>query len=144
MASKPRGLVTVPPTVHICQDGHAPIRHNDSEHEMCPLCRALAEIGSLKGEPAPLPEGGEKADGAFVRSFDARDWAAAFVRYVTANPRIATDEGTLVSWFASAIMRGYDEYPRRNPAPRPDTHARRIPPLSPKLAAIRRPGDRGR
>ena len=27
---------------HMCRDGHQQIGHNDSEHEMCPLCRALA------------------------------------------------------------------------------------------------------
>ena len=27
---------------HFCQDGHPPIGHSDSEHEMCPLCRVVA------------------------------------------------------------------------------------------------------
>jgi hypothetical protein len=27
-------------TAHFCQDEHQPIWHNDSEHELCPLCRA--------------------------------------------------------------------------------------------------------
>jgi len=51
----------------------------------------------------------------FRDSFDARDWAKAFVEYVKANPSIATDEETMVGWFANAIMRGYDEYPRERP-----------------------------
>lgn len=35
---------------HFCQDGHEPIWHNDSEHERCPMCRALNEIEALKEE----------------------------------------------------------------------------------------------
>ncbi len=27
----------------MCRDGHEEIGHNDSEHEMCPLCRAIAD-----------------------------------------------------------------------------------------------------
>lgn len=49
----------------------------------------------------------------FTQSFDAREWAKAFVERVRKNPAIATDEGTMTSWFANAIMRGYDEHARR-------------------------------
>lgn len=45
----------------------------------------------------------------FWRSFDAQAWARAFVEHVQKNPSIATDEGTMIGWFANAIMRGYDE-----------------------------------
>lgn len=45
----------------------------------------------------------------FTQSFDARVWAKAFVKHVAKNPDIATDEETMVGWFANAIMRGYDE-----------------------------------
>jgi hypothetical protein len=51
----------------------------------------------------------------FTQSFDARDWARAFVEHVTAQPTIATDEGTLIAWFANALMRGWDEHARRCP-----------------------------
>ena len=37
-------------------------------------------------------------------SFDAKDWAEAFCKL---NPNM--DEDTMITWFASAIMRGYDE-----------------------------------
>ena len=37
-------------------------------------------------------------------SFDARDWAAAFCKR---HPEI--DEGLMLSWFAAALMRGYDQ-----------------------------------
>lgn len=37
-------------------------------------------------------------------SFDARDWAEAFCKI---NPGM--DEGVMLSWFANALMRGYDE-----------------------------------
>lgn len=37
-------------------------------------------------------------------SFDARDWAKAFCKL---NPSM--DEETMITWFANALMRGYDE-----------------------------------
>lgn len=51
-------------------------------------------------------------------SFDARDWAAAFVKTATAlgytdgagNP---IDEGWAQTWFANALMRGFDEHAAR-------------------------------
>lgn len=46
----------------------------------------------------------------FTQSFDARDWAAAFVARVKENPGIASDEATMLGWFANALMRGYDEH----------------------------------
>ena len=49
-------------------------------------------------------------DTDFTQSFDARGWAKAFIEHVKVNPNIPTDEGTMISWFANAIMRGYDEY----------------------------------
>jgi hypothetical protein len=38
-------------------------------------------------------------------SFDARDWAKAFVKL---NP-CTVDEDVMVGWFANALMRGYDQ-----------------------------------
>jgi len=35
---------------HMCRDGHQQIGHRDSEHEMCPLCRALAKIAALRAK----------------------------------------------------------------------------------------------
>lgn len=42
-------------------------------------------------------------------SFDALDWAEAFVAKVREKPEIATDEGAMLAWFSGALMRGYDE-----------------------------------
>lgn len=49
-----------------------------------------------------------------VGEFDARVWASEFVRIVKENPNIALDEGTMIGWFANAIMAGYDHANRRN------------------------------
>lgn len=49
-----------------------------------------------------------------VESFDARVWAEAFVREVRQNPAIARDAETMTSWFANALMRGWDERERRS------------------------------
>jgi len=32
---------------HVCQDGHQAIGHNDSESELCPLCRVMASESEL-------------------------------------------------------------------------------------------------
>lgn len=45
-----------------------------------------------------------------IHSFDARVWAEDFVTAVKSNPDIASDPETMTSWFAGALMRGYDEY----------------------------------
>lgn len=42
-------------------------------------------------------------------SFDARDWAKAFCKIAKANGHGDLDEGWMTSWFANALMRGYDE-----------------------------------
>lgn len=34
---------------HMCQDGHPQIGHSDSEHEQCPLCRALSDVEVARG-----------------------------------------------------------------------------------------------
>lgn len=40
-------------------------------------------------------------------SFDARDWAAAFMRGHRSGVELTED--LMVAWFASALMRGHDE-----------------------------------
>lgn len=42
-------------------------------------------------------------------SFDARDWAAAFCKIAKTHGH-DIDEGWMVTWFASALMRGFDEH----------------------------------
>ena len=42
-------------------------------------------------------------------SVDARDWAEAFNEVLVKNGNQPFDSGWLASWFASALMRGYDE-----------------------------------
>lgn len=42
-------------------------------------------------------------------SFDARDWAKSFVEIAAKNGHPGIDEGWMISWFANALMRGYDE-----------------------------------
>lgn len=41
-------------------------------------------------------------------TFDGQAWAKEFIRHVKTAPEIAADEGTMISWFANAIMVGYD------------------------------------
>lgn len=57
-----------------------------------------------------------KQDEDFAQSFDARDWAAAFVERSREDPAFAQDEGTMLGWFANALMRGYDEHARQTAA----------------------------
>lgn len=71
--------------------------------------------------PAAPQDAGAAAEmrGDFYQSFDARDWAAAFVERARKDASFATDEGNMIGWFANALMRGYDE------------HAQHFPPVLP-------------
>ena len=44
-----------------------------------------------------------------IGQFDAKIWAEEFVKTVKKKPKIAKDVGTMIGWFANAIMAGYDE-----------------------------------
>ena len=48
-------------------------------------------------------------DAELYQSFDAQVWAKQFIEHVKANPDIPLDEACMTTWFASALMRGYDE-----------------------------------
>lgn len=52
-----------------------------------------------------------------IGEFDARVWAEEFVRIAEENPGIAHDEGTMLGWFANALMAGFDTA-RANPGNR--------------------------
>ncbi len=39
---------------------------------------------------------------------DATVWAKSWLEIISENPGIPTDEGAMISWFANAIMAGYD------------------------------------
>jgi hypothetical protein len=45
-------------------------------------------------------------------SFDARDWAEAFCKIAKKHGH-DIDEDWMITWFANALMRGYDEYASR-------------------------------
>jgi hypothetical protein len=49
------------------------------------------------------------ADGLpWPKTFDGQTWAKEFVRRFQKHPQIATDEATMIGWFANAIMVGFD------------------------------------
>jgi hypothetical protein len=50
----------------------------------------------------------------FPQTVDAVAWAKEWLRTVEVNPTIYRDEGTMIGWFANAIMAGYDEAQRRD------------------------------
>lgn len=43
-----------------------------------------------------------------IGNMDGKVWAEEFVKMVKKKSSIATDEGTMIGWFANAIMAGYD------------------------------------
>lgn len=47
-----------------------------------------------------------------VGNFDAKVWVAAWEQTLKLNPNIPNDPGTMLGWFANAIMAGYD-HPNR-------------------------------
>ena len=61
----------------------------------------VASEGTTDSASATLPNP--------LESFDAREWARAFVAHVRAIPGLAEDESTMTTWFATALMRGFDE-----------------------------------
>ena len=51
-------------------------------------------------------------------SFDARDWAEAFIKAATENGWLdKIDEEIMQTWFANALMRGFDEHAARSRYP---------------------------
>jgi hypothetical protein len=52
-------------------------------------------------------------DNDLFSNFDSLVWAERFVLRVSENPAIPTDVGTMLAWFAGAIMTGYDEHARK-------------------------------
>ena len=79
---------------------------DDTEGQLSQLDNALAGL-SPKAEPVgPVAGLVEEARGPHwpLSSFDARDWAQAFCERFPGH-----DEGLMISWFANALMRGYDE-----------------------------------
>jgi hypothetical protein len=59
-------------------------------------------------KPEPLREE-HRVTNDLIGNTDARVWAAAWLETLAEHPQIATDEGTMLGWFANAIMAGYDE-----------------------------------
>jgi hypothetical protein len=49
------------------------------------------------------------SDADLYKSFDARVWANEFVKHCLSNPLIASDRECMTTWFANALMRGYDQ-----------------------------------
>lgn len=52
----------------------------------------------IDGEEPPL----------LVGDMDARHWVEAWLRITKEKPHIPSDYGTMIGWFANAIMTGYD------------------------------------
>jgi len=40
--------------------------------------------------------------------FSAKVWVDEWMKTISKNPSIPTDRGTMLGWFANAIMAGYD------------------------------------
>lgn len=73
------------------------------------LAGLIPALGIAKAAKPPLAAGHE-----IIQSFDARVWAHHFVEHVRQLPGLPLDEETMATWFANALMRGYDERARRN------------------------------
>ena len=53
------------------------------------------------------------AEQRWPHTMDAREWAKKWVEQIKLTPDIVRDEGTMIAWFANAIMAGYDTGQRR-------------------------------
>ncbi len=43
-----------------------------------------------------------------TQTTDATIWTKEWLKTIKKNPSIPTDKGTMIGWFANAIMAGYD------------------------------------
>ena len=77
-----------------------------------PDSKALLESTPGVGCSAWLGDDGR----TIPQTIDARAWAKDWLNTIADHPGIPTDEGTMVTWFANAIMAGYDEAQRRHRA----------------------------
>jgi hypothetical protein len=48
------------------------------------------------------------AEQKWPNTVDAKAWADEWEKCIASDPTIATDKGTMIGWFANAIMAGYD------------------------------------
>jgi hypothetical protein len=67
---------------------------------------SIKDVGDLL--PLFVSSQEEGKDNDLLSTFDARIWAKRFVKRVTANPSIATDDEVMHTWFAGAIRAGFD------------------------------------
>lgn len=74
---------------------------NDENRE---LVNVLSEHSVVK---AALSQASKKKD-RFPQSMDAQLWAQKWMETIQEHPDIPNDEGTMIGWFANAIMAGYD------------------------------------
>ena len=88
------------------------------ESDTCPDCQINQRIGVVFPRRCPNFEL-KSLDGMagvmrgvakqrFPHTMDARVWAQEWLSTIERNPNIAQDEETMISWFANAIMVGYD------------------------------------
>lgn len=67
---------------------------------------AMMEAGQAQSED--IYESDTIEELALVGEFDAKVWVREFMQAMARTPELATDEETMGSWFAVAIMAGYD------------------------------------
>lgn len=58
--------------------------------------------------PGMLELGLAMKEGKWPHTIDARIWAKMWLKTIKDKPEIVNDEGTMLAWFANAIMAGYD------------------------------------
>ena len=62
----------------------------------------------LHQPPTPEQKPAETKNVNLSCEFDATVWAKEWIRVIKEHPQVPTDEGTMIGWFANAIMAGYD------------------------------------
>ena len=78
--------------------------------ESCPKCGSTMEWMPLDCEHGWHKRIKVSTVFKIHESFDAREWAAYFMAVLRENPDIVIDDELMTTWFANALMRGYDEY----------------------------------
>ena len=78
------------------------------KQEQEPEAIRVPGFGYISKEPKAAPVKGN--DGlTWPQTWDASVWAGEWLKTIKEHPDVPTDEGTMIGWFANAIMCGYDK-----------------------------------
>lgn len=94
-------------SINWCEDVLTRLRQVETEQAL--QSRALDELEEQdrKTRPVDVPEVGS-TELLGIMGTNATIWAREWLKTIRKHPKVPTDEGTMIGWFANAIMAGHD------------------------------------